>query len=249
MGRSPKGRGEPFRNMTYFKIGHGLRIPAGRWPVDGSRNREAAIRFGRDIIPHVPSIPHRRRKPAVPLLDQPRHVQARQVVVQASDDLNANRKAVRQPDRRHRRGQVVPAGIAGPEELVDDRLFPVVDGNRPIMAMASRLGYSSREPTRLGSSSTICFRPHSLGGTPRSARSASGHRRTLSASSADSDDIAPHDARWSQSGGRIGERIVPRDTTGCSERQPEQPVGEPELVARGGIEPPTRGFSVHCSTN
>ena len=91
MSRGPKGRGEPLGNMKYLKIGHGLRILAGRWPVEGSCNREAAIRFGRDAIPHVPSIPRRRRKPAVPLLDQPRHVQAGQVVVQTPDDLDADR--------------------------------------------------------------------------------------------------------------------------------------------------------------
>ena len=68
------------------------------------------------------SIPWRRREAVVALLDQPCHVQAGQIVVLASDDLDADGQAERQPDRRNGRGQVVPAGIARPEELIDDRL-------------------------------------------------------------------------------------------------------------------------------
>ena len=70
----------------------------------------------------VTSIPWRRREAVVALLDQPCHVQAGQIVVLASDDLDADGQAERQPDRRNGRGQVVPAGIARPEELIDDRL-------------------------------------------------------------------------------------------------------------------------------
>ena len=47
-------------------------------------------------------------------------VQACQIVVLVSDDLDADGQAVRQPDRRNGRGQVIPAGIARPEELIDD---------------------------------------------------------------------------------------------------------------------------------
>ena len=36
MDRDPKGRDEPLGNVTYLKVEHGLRILAGRWPVEGS---------------------------------------------------------------------------------------------------------------------------------------------------------------------------------------------------------------------
>ena len=92
----------------------------------------------------VTSMPWRRREAVVALLDQPCHVQACQIVVLVSDDLDADGQAERQPDRRNGRGQVIPAGTARPEELIDDRLGPAVDGDRPVMALARLIVRESR---------------------------------------------------------------------------------------------------------
>jgi hypothetical protein len=47
----------------------------------------------------------------------------------------------------------------------------------------------------------------------------------------------------------LGDRVFVNETVTYEDEPEEEPQAIDYLVARGGIEPPTRGFSVHCSTD